>query len=249
MRLIRRIIRLYQSFIISAVIIGFCLIALFVGIIPGAKKIINSVKSVYTQKKTVQLLHEKINILHALDADLLQSYASAAVSAVPQDKSLGTIFSTIDGLTAQEGVAVGGISLSSIGSVATEAAKKLSAEEQKIGVNIVPFSIMVIGPIEQVRNVVEKAVRIRRLFRIRNFDLSFDTKTGTTKSTIQMDAYYVPLPKSLGKISDALKPLSDDEILIIDKISALPLITKEVSISTQSSQTQTGSRSIDPFAP
>ncbi len=249
MRLIRRIIRLYQSFIISGVITLFCLIALFVGIIPGFKKIISMVNGLYEQAKTVQLLQEKINILNALDSELLESYAAAAISAVPADKSLGTIFSTIDGLTSQEGVTVGGISLSSIGSVATEAAQKLSKEEQAIGVSIVPFSIIVVGPIEQVRNVVEKAVKIRRLFRIRNFDLSFDDKSGTTKSTIQMDAYYIPLPKSLGKISDSLKPLSDDEIQIISRISALPLMTSEVSVSTESAQIQTGQRSSDPFSP
>lgn len=249
MRLIRRIIRLYQSFIISGVIILFCLIALIIGIIPGFKKILSMVGGLYEQTKTVQLWQEKINILNALDTQLLNSYATAAISAVPADKSLGTIFSTIDGLTIQEGVEVTGISLSSIGSVATEAAQKLSAEEQKIGVNIVPFSIIVVGPIEQVRNVVEKAVKIRRLFRIRNFDLSFDNKSGMTKSTIQMDAYYVPLPKSLGKISDSLKPLSDDEIQIIDKISALPLVTREEPVSTESMQIQTGPRSTDPFSP
>jgi hypothetical protein len=249
MRLIRRIIRLYQSFIISGTIVLFCLIAIFVGIIPGSKKIYSMVTGMYEQMKTVQLLREKINILNALDTQLLESYAAAAISAVPAEKSLGTIFSTIDGLTAQEGVAVGGISLSSIGSVATEAAQKLSKEEQQIGVNIVPFSIVVVGPIEQVRNVVEKAVKIRRLFRIRNFDLSFDNKTGTTKSTIQMDAYYVPLPKSLGKITDALKPLSDDEIRIINKISALPLVTRDIPVSSVSAQMQTEPRSMDPFAP
>lgn len=249
MRLIRRIIRLYQSFIISGVIILFCLIAVFIGIIPGSQIIFGMVRGVYEQTKTVQLLKEKINILNALDTELLQSYATAAISAVPADKSLGTIFSTIDGLTSQEGVAVGGISLSSVGSVATEAAQKLSKDEEKIGVNIVPFSIIIVGPIEQVRNVVEKAVKIRRLFRIRNFDLSFDNTSGTTKSTIQMDAYYVPLPKSLGKIRDSLKPLSDDEIQIINKISALPLVTREAPVSTGSAQMQTGPRSMDPFSP
>lgn len=249
MRLIRRIIRLYQSFIISGAIVLFCLIAIGVGIIPGFQKIYRMVTAMYAQTKTVQLLQEKINILNALDTQSLESYAAAAISAVPADKSLGTIFSTIDGLTSQEGVAVGGISLSSIGSVATEAAQKLSKEEQQIGVNIVPFSIVVIGPIEQVRNVVEKAVKIRRLFRIRNFDLSFDNKSGATKSTIQMDAYYVPFPKNLGKVTDSLKPLSEDEVQIINKISALPLVTQNVPVSTVSSQMQMEPRSIDPFAP
>ncbi len=249
MRLIRRIIRLYQSFIISGVIILFCLLAFFIGMLPGYKKILGMIKSLYEQTKTVQLLQEKINILNALDEAQLESYATAAISAVPADKSLGTIFSTIDGLTSQEGVAVSGISLSSIGSIATEAANKLSAEEQKIGVNIVPFSIVVAGPIEQVRNVVEKAVKIRRLFRIRNFDLSFDNKSGTTKSTIQMDAYYIPVAKSMGKISDVLKPLSDDEIQVISKISALPLVTKSIPMSTESAQIQTEPRSLDPFSP
>jgi|GEM_PF-605764 len=249
MRRTRRFIRLYKSFIISGTIVLFCILAIFIGLLPGSRTIISMGKAVYEQSKTIQLLEEKLQILNALDTDLLQTYAGAAISAVPAEKSLGTVFSTIDGLTSKEGVAVSGISLSSIGSVATEAAKKLSLEEQKIGVNIVPFSIVVIGPIEQVRNVVDTAVKIRRLFRIRSFDLSFDNISGTTKSTIQMDAYYVPLPKTLGKLTDSIKPLSEDEVAVINKINALPLITQSIPVSTGSSQFQNEPRSMDPFAP
>lgn len=249
MRAIRRFIRQYQSFVISGAVILFSFVALFVGLIPGVQKTIQLVSETQSLRKVVATLTEKERILSELDITMLTQYATAAISAVPADKSLGSLFSTVDALTARENVTVSGISLGSVGSVASDSAKKLSLDEQKIGVNIIPFSIIIEGSIDRVRNVVDEAVKIRRFFRVRSFDLGFDTKTGVTKSTLSMDAYYVPDPKQIGKVTDALTTLTPDEIDILDKVSAFPLLTQESSMGTESAVIQIVPVTTDPFSP
>jgi len=248
MRAIRRFLRQYQSFVISGTVIFFSIIALFVGLVPGVQKAADLISETQSLRKSVATLTEKQRILQELDITTLTGYAKDAIAAVPADKSLGSLFSTVDALTAKESVTVTAVSLGTVGSVATESAKKLSVDEQKIGVNIIPFSIIIEGPIDRVRNVVDQAVKIRRFFRVRSFDLTFDTKTGVTKSTLSMDAYYVPDPKTLSKVTDALTPLTEDEIEILQKVSSFPLMTQESSVS-DIPVIQTQPVTVDPFAP
>ena len=249
MRIVRRFLRQYQSFVISVVVIVFCTVALFVGLLPGVKKTIQLISETQTLRKTVATLAEKQRVLNALDMTVLTNYSRDAIAAVPADKSLGSLFSTVDALTAKESVTVTAVSLGSIGSVASDSAKKLSLEEQKIGVHIIPFSIIVEGPIDRVRNVVDQAVKIRRFFRVRSFDLIFDTKSGVTKSTLSMDAYYVPDPKTLSKVTDALTTLTADEMEILDTVSAFPLLTQESSEGSENAIIQSIPVTLDPFSP
>jgi len=226
------------------------MIGLGYGVIPGIQKVINEAKNMNQIATTIKQLEEKNRILGSLDRTSLETNARAAVSAVPADKSLGTIFSTIDQLTSREGVSVTSISLGNVGSVATESAKKIGKTTLGEGVNAIPFSIVISGPIEKVRNVVDSAVKIRRLFYVRNFDLSFDAKTGITRSTIQMDAYYVPLPKLLAKVTDKVEPLTEDELTTLGKVAALSLLTPESSIvSTASGQIPLRPETVNPFSP
>ncbi len=248
MRIVRRFIRQYQSFLISGCILLFCIIAFVVGVVPGIQKTQKLVAETASLRKTVATLTEKQRVLSELDITMLTSHATAAISAVPADKSLGSLFSTIDALTARENVTVTAVSLGSVGSVATDSAEKLSTEEKKIGVNIIPFSIIIEGPIERVRNVVDSAVKIRRFFRVRSFDLSFDTKSGVTRSTLSMDAYYVPDPKQISKVTDALAPLTTDELDTLEKVASFPLLTAEITTPEKAS-VQIEPVTNDPFAP
>ncbi len=249
MRIIRRFLRQYQSYVISIVIILFCIVALFVGLLPGVKKTVQLVSETQTLRKTVATLTEKQRILNELDMTTLMNYSQNAIAAVPADKSLGSLFSTVDALTAKESVTVTAVSLGNVGSVASDSATKLSLDEQKIGVHIIPFSIIVEGPIDRVRNVVDQAVKIRRFFRVRSFDLIFDMKSGVTKSTLSMDAYYVPDPKTLNKVTDALTTLTNDEMEILDTVSAFPLLTPESTNVSENAVIQSVPVTLDPFSP
>jgi len=248
MRGIRRFLRYYQSFVISGAVIFVTLISIFVGIIPGANRAIKILQSLQETIKTVDQLQQKTQVLESLDETTLEVQAKSALTAVPTDKSLGSIFSTIDGLTAREGVIVTSVSLDAIGSVATDSAKKSSSEEQKLGVTIIPFSIVVEGPLPNVRNVVDTAVKIRRLFRVRNFDLSIDSKTGTVRSTISMEAYYVPLPKFMTKPTERLDPLLADEEATMKRVELLPLLTP-IGVPSNVVITPDSATTKDPFSP
>lgn len=249
MRIVRRFLRFYQSLFVSGAIVMVSVLALFVGTIPAVRNVTKMVSTMRSLNKEIIVMRGKDRVLRELDSDTVEQYARAAVSAVPTDKSLGTIFSVIDELTAQEGVTVTTVSLGSVGSVATESAKGTSLEEQKMGARLVPFSLVIEGPIEKVRNVVDRAVKIRRLFRVINFSLAFDEKTNITRSTLTMNAYYVGIPKMTNQITTPIQPLTDEEIQVLDTIASLPLLTQDISVSSASAQTSGVPVTADPFSP
>lgn len=245
----KRFIRTYQNLIISGGIVLFSFIAVFAGIVPGIRKVQELVGKMAALNKEVTGLREKDRILQDLDVDALREYAIAAVSAVPAEKSLGTLFSTVDGLTAKESVAVTSVSLGSVGSIATESANILSADEQKTGAKIIPFSLVVEGEIEKVRNVLDSAVKIRRLFRVLNFSLSFDEKSGFTRSTLSMNSYYVGDPQMKNEATTPIKALTDEELNILDKVTAMPLLTADTTLIPGSGVLPTEPVTPDPFTP
>jgi len=51
----------------------------------------------------------------------------------------------------------------------------------------------------------------------------------------------------VGKITDPLKPFSEDELSVLEKVSAMPLLTEV--IASQSATIQTTPVTVDPFSP
>ena len=247
MRLVRRFIRLYQSFIISGAVVVFFLTVLFVGLIPGIQKVVDLFTENVATGKIIKTLQNKQQVLEALDAQQLYTLSAAAVSAIPTDKSLGSIFSTVDVLVSRQGATVTSVSLGQVGSVATDSAKIAL----KNGVSTVPFSIIVSGSIDQLRNVLDTAVKIRRFFRVTNFDLQIDQKTGESTSTLTMEAYYAPVAKSTATVTDTLTGLSNDEISILNQVTGMPLLTPVSAFGTNDATAvpQTTPSTTNPFAP
>lgn len=235
---------MYQSFVISGAILLLFLIALFVGIIPGIYKVIDLFSENVATGKIIKTLQNKGQVLESLDSQTLYMQSSAAISAIPADKSLGTIFSTIDALVSRENAVVTSVSLGQVGSVATESAKTVV----KDGVSTIPFTIVVEGSIDKIRNILDGAVKIRRFFRVTNFDLRIDPKNGVSTSTLTMESYYAPITKSSTKPTDALTSMTSEENAVLDQVSAIPLLTPQ-GVSTGTDATSPENVPLDPFSP
>lgn len=223
-----KLFREHQGLIIS---IGI-LIASALGLILGVVPIVQTTMSMYTDLNTVSaevaVLKNKVSVLESIDEISIKTQAQTLLSAVPSDKSLSTLLGTLDGLSAKTGVSQGTFLLSKLGSLATESARRLSADEQAIGGNIVPFSVVVSGSLDQIRGFLTSSISIRRLLRVRSFDISFP-KTGTesgamVSATLAMDTFYAPLPTTIGAVGNPLTPLTSADDELIAKVENLQLL-------------------------
>ena len=246
----RKFIRTYQGLIISFVMMGGVGAGVIFGLIPTVQKIIAIREESSVLIKQDDLLRAKATTLDNADEDTYKKYLAELAVAVPPDKSLTTVFSTIDGLGTLTGVALSGFTLTKPGGLATESAARLSNEEKQVGSNLLPFSLSVEGTYPQIHNFLATVNRVRRFFRVRYFDISF-AKDETVTAKLGMDAFYAVLPTKLGSAEQSIEALSPEDQDVISKITELPILSSVASEQTadQTPLAPTTSDRADPFSP
>ena len=240
----KKLIKTYKTIIILSGVILISFLCFVVGIVPLAKKSYDLWQSMDALQKNITILSEKISILQSLDDVSLRSNLGSLTDAVPTESSLATIFTTLDGVSGN-GIIVKSFDQTKPGSISTGSAQKLNADSTKVGANILPFSVTVSGPIDQVQNFLTRISQVRRLFKIRGADLTFTTDG--VEARTELNAFYVPFPKSIGGVTSPITPLNDSEQASLAKVSALPLESSYAFVVGTPSA-ETGGKA-DPFSP
>lgn len=215
---------------------------ILLGIVPLTQKTITLWQTVRTLSSDAELLRKKSEILLVLNEDELRQSVLTLASAVPPDKSLPSILTTIDTVSGQANIAISDVALTKPGSLATESAKKLTKDETIIGSNLLPFSVNGRGTFDEVKSFLSSVVVVRRLFRLRSMTLTMGSSI--TDAHVELDAFYLPYPTTVGSVS-SISNLTDAEQKTITSVSSLPLASVTV-VSTVSASFPTGKD--DPFA-
>lgn len=237
-------LRIYQGFVISGAIFLFGTAAIFFAVIPGIRATMDLYESLNVVKKETQALSGKLALLEGISEDDIRERLIILLSAVTAEKSVPTIFNTVEGLANLSGVSIADMSLTSPGSLATGAASRQSASEKKIGASSLPFSINISGTYDQMRAFVGQINKVRRIFNISSFDLSI-APSGVVQVRLALAAFYQPLPTKVGSVQSPVTPLTQKEEALLVKVMQYP----DVSQATTESLTPLfsgGNR--DPFA-
>jgi Tfp pilus assembly protein PilO len=245
---LRKFLRTYQGMIGSILILVGVLLGVFLGVIPAIKKVIELRSEALELQTLDEQLRQKVSILDSSDEETYKTYLTDLAVAVPTDKSLTSVFSTIDGLASLTGVTLSDFTLTKPGAIASASAAKLSVEEKQIGTNLLPFTLTVTGSYEQIREFLSQVVQVRRFFRVRYFNIAFTT-TGALSARMGMDAFYASLPSNLGSAEQPLEALSQTDEETIKKISAFPILASEAQVPIDPLLPPTTTSREDPFAP
>lgn len=239
----RKFIRTYKTLLIYAGISVISVIGIIVAVIPMTQKFITGLDQLKALSSDVAVLRQKSGILQNIDEDKLRSNVQALSSAVPPDKSIPTVLSTIDGVSGQAGVNLGAVTIQRPGSLATDSAKKQTALESRIGSNLLSVSVSVEGGVDQIREFMKLIGAVRRYFRVQSFSL-FYTASGASVNA-DITAFYLPYPAAIGGVGTPITDLSDKENATIARVLALPLVSSlSFAVGTPSGET-TGRA--DPF--
>ena len=169
----------------------------------------------------------KAEILESYDEQDLKQKLSLVLSAVPGNKGLPGLFSTVEKVAKTAGVTLLNMSVTG-GTIASISAQKQSAAEQKVGSRTIPFMVTVVGTSASMQKFITLAPRVRRLMRIRSFSTLFSKNDVPITVTLSMNAFYEPFVTSLGGASSVLTALSASELALIEQLSIFPLVGHEV---------------------
>ncbi len=242
-----KLLRTYQGIIIPVLMILIAVLGTVFGIVPIVGKIIQIRTDSVALSSSVLELQSKMTVLNNEDEQTYKDQLRQLILAVPSDKSLTTLFTTIDALGAQSGVTVVEVSLTKPGSIATQSAQKQTNEERQIGSSLLPFSVTIAGNYDQIHNFLAQVVSVRRFFRVRDFDISFLDPSNITVH-LGMDAFYSPISLTIGPVDSPIEPLTAKENQIIATVEKMPVL----GIATQSDSSMPpvlNTSRTDPFSP
>ena len=119
MRYVRRLLLLYQGFVLSGAILIFSVPLVVFVLIPGIQKTRDLFNRLTAVREEVDELNAKFRLLSALDEENVRERLIILLSGIPQDKSVSSVLGTIDGLAQETGVSIIDLGLTSLGSLAT----------------------------------------------------------------------------------------------------------------------------------
>ncbi len=243
---LKKFLRLYKNLILMTVWLLCSVAGLLFGVVPLAQKAVSLGADVRTLSAEVDLLRSRSAILNLLDENTLRRNVLTLATAVPPDKSLPTILTTIDTVSGGSGIDIIDVSLTNPGSLATASAKKITSSEAKIGSNVLPFSVSGRGTWEQAKSFLSSVVSVRRMFRLRSMDISLNSDVVSVRA--DLDAFYFPYPTTVGT-AQTLSNLTDEEEKTIASVETLPLDSVGVVSTASTAATSVPSGKSDPFSP
>lgn len=230
---IRTFIRNYKGVMGSGALLVFAAIGIFLGIIPAGKRVYELYGQVNETAKSVATLRQKNAILDSLDENDLRQQLLTVVSAIPSDKSIPSIFLTIDQLASNNNVSISDMNINSPGSLATEAAKRQTTEEKVLGTSLLPFTISVSGQLTGMQSFFAKVSSVRRLVKLRNFDVSFAHEVSSPSGNISVKmglyAFYAPLPALNPQAEQTLPTLTSDEYGVLAQLNGYPWLSQSTN--------------------
>jgi hypothetical protein len=225
---LKKFLRLYNKFILPTVIFIVCAGVTYYGIIPGIK----SIQNLYLEQKKigdeVASINKRIAILTAMDEETLRSQVVALMTAVPDAKYLPSVFLTLDAISQETNITVSTMSITSGGNIATQSATGTTAAAKQIG-SSPPIAVKMSanGTVDQIKAFLDLTASVRRLLRVNKFTMEINPDL-SSKISIDLDAFYAPLPKTLGKSSDPLTGFTANDEELLNKVASYRLISQEL---------------------
>lgn len=220
-------VRKYQNIAVSAVLLIFCTVAVIFALVPAIstiQELFGAMRKVSEESKTLQ---QKLNTLSTLDENTLRTNLTNVLSAVPAERSFPTVFETVENVAAQTGVSVINMSIAGGASLSTPSATQVSAADKKLGTRTIPFSVTVNGSLTGIREFISLVPNVRRLLRVRIFSITFPKDDRPLTVVVDMDAFYEPLPSTIGNARAILPTLTEADLNTINRLTLLPLAAQE----------------------
>jgi|GEM_PF-3940719 len=237
--------RIYFSpFITLLLIIGLAILFVRPRIIE-INEIQNNLK---VERERLVKLTEKAAFLQNQDLNKLKNDANLVNSAIPSEKDIPYILSSLNLLSREASVSVISVQTSP-GKISTESGVKSLAKtiDQKSSsqTDKLLFNVVIEGPFEGIKYFLTKLASILPLQSVNSISFSRKGKGeevfGTVNATFSIATYYQLLPKYLGKTSDPIEKITPEEEKILSTISTF-----------EKAQEVTGSVPVgreDPFSP
>lgn len=198
-------LRNFGDYLIPILVVLLAVFASFSFLMPKIAAIFKLQKEVSQNKKNLASLVQKVNFLEGLNQTELTKKTDILLAALPAEKDVPRLLITFKTLASQTGVELEQIQVTPGELVSTENGQATSST-----LPFLPFKIQAFGELKEIRNFLDKIEKTFPLMKIADVSLS-GTQEDLFAATINLDAFFLPLPKGLGPAEKALPLLSLQE--------------------------------------
>ncbi|OGG30133.1 hypothetical protein A2971_05375 [Candidatus Gottesmanbacteria bacterium RIFCSPLOWO2_01_FULL_46_21] len=219
---IRRFIRANGSLLLSIGMIAIAVTGGWWGLVPFGRNVWTLYTNTQKLRTQVGVLENKYAVLSSLDQASLAQDGDELLRAIPAEKEVATLLSTLEQTTITSGLSLSHLTIVSPGSLATGAAERQTKEEKAIGAGIISSTISVEGPLPEVKQFLSTLQRIRRLLRVGDVQISV-REGASARAQLTIDAFYQPLPTALGDITSKIVPFSAAQEDLLVQLRSFPV--------------------------
>ncbi|HUS52059.1 MAG TPA: type 4a pilus biogenesis protein PilO [Candidatus Bathyarchaeia archaeon] len=207
---LKKLLLKYRFVAFPLAIGGLILILTVFFLVPNISQIIKNRQELAQEKERLASLTQKLADLEGLDEVELSTRADLVLKALPVEKDVPLILTTLSGLGEETGVVLTKISATP-GELSTAAAQK---KESKT--NSLDFEITISGTLGSITNFLDRLVSTLPVIQVNSVSLGADDPEAGVE--ISLDAYFFPLPETLGAVEKPIVKISTDEEIAYKKI-------------------------------
>lgn len=223
-----------QSFLFSGfVLILVVLVSLF-WLRPKVVDIVKANRDLTAGRKTLAELTKKVTTLDGLSKPELSDKVDLALKILPLEKDVPTTLSTLKKVALNNELIVNEISIPEVGEIASSSAEtKTSKNIKEEALPSLSVKLTLIGSREKIINFFNQVETTAPLMKVSGLAIS-QKNEGTDESLIEVRTYFLPLPKTIGKLEQAVLPVTSQEEKIFNELSSFKIFEKSVFEETSS---------------
>jgi Tfp pilus assembly protein PilO len=205
-----------KPFLLPALIIFLILVVTVFVLKPRVEVMTKSRQQLTKDKKILADLTKKLATLEGLAKVEFSEKTDIALAVLPAEKDVPSNLAVIKNVALNNGLIVNDITISEVGEIAT-----VSSESKLKKDAILPsfkLNVSLTGSMEMIKNFISQIQSTAPLMEVKNVSLS-QKKTESPETKMEIEAYFLPFPKTLGKPEQQLIAITSGEEKIFSRIN------------------------------
>lgn len=179
-------------------------------------------------RQKLALITEKVATLEGLDVNELSSKTEILLKALPAEKNISNILLSLKLLVDQTGLEFKGFEVEP-GELSTESAQMKEPERENLPFML--FALTINGDYQKLKDFLERVETAFPLMRLQKVSFSSE-KEGSSETILDLKAFFLPLPQTLGTIDAPLSLVTPQEENAYRQLSKFTPVLSEEALPT-----------------
>lgn len=216
-----------KPFLLPILVIFLILVVTAFVLKPRLEVMVKSRQQLIKDKKVLADLTKKLATLEGLAQVEFSEKTEIALAVLPAEKDVPSNLSVIKAVALNNGLIINDIIISEVGEIDALASDiKLKKDD------ILPslrLDVSLTGSLEMIKNFISQIQSTAPLMEVKNVSLS-QKKTESPETKMQIEAYFLPFPKTLGKPEQSLIAITNGEEKIFSRISDFTFLNSQQTL-------------------